>query len=376
MYWPGGFFDYYEGHSSAGSDGDGATGWWRGGENGGATQRADLRADCQHRAPSRRACGTVIARAGRYADVPPSPEFSLPANSRTTVPITIGGREVRRRRGSTRVRGEPGRRESSVYRTPGGPRPGPRARTRWPRRCREVTMAMMVERPVWCCGGVGPGGARWRPRGRPSVSVSTAGRRPTDRLQPRSRRRPLRRLRFVRHQPRRRRHQRRSGRLPARPRHRRRRHLRRARRRGDDPPQRRRRAAAGETARAHAGDHAGRPLRRVRVAGHQPPAPRVPPVPASSCIASIGRPAPSPWSASARRARPRRFGLSPQSAMTATSSSFVSRRHQPVRASRPDPPTACPSIVRAAAVGTRIGRLPGRVGGRACRSRDLASSSE
>ena len=49
MYWAGGFFDYYEGHVSAGATRPDRAGCCAESEEGGAYQRADLRADRQHR---------------------------------------------------------------------------------------------------------------------------------------------------------------------------------------------------------------------------------------------------------------------------------------------------------------------------------------
>ena len=80
---------------------------------------------------------------------------------------------------------------------------------------------------------------------------------------------PLRGVHVVRVQPGARRHQRRRGRVPARPRHRQRRHLRRARR-GVHRPRQPAPRRAGQRPQQRAGDHAGRTLRRLHVVRLEP----------------------------------------------------------------------------------------------------------
>jgi hypothetical protein len=95
MYWPGGFFDYYEGHSSAGSTTTALEWVVAGAESGGphAAQTFVLIANTENRAG--------VARIDLLPDVvvasppvPPPPGsfvLDLPPNSRTTVPVTMAG---------------------------------------------------------------------------------------------------------------------------------------------------------------------------------------------------------------------------------------------------------------------------------------------
>jgi hypothetical protein len=86
MYWPGGFFDYYEGHTSAGSTTTASRWIVAGGESGGSAdvQTFVLIANTGSQAVS--AQYTVLAQPD-VTPPPPSPVFTLPPNSRTTFPI-------------------------------------------------------------------------------------------------------------------------------------------------------------------------------------------------------------------------------------------------------------------------------------------------
>jgi hypothetical protein len=88
MYWPGGFFDYYEGHSSAGSTTT-ALEWV---VSGGAAVGADAAQTFVLIANTENAPGeatiTVLPDRGFSGTVPAPVTVALPANSRTTVPIT------------------------------------------------------------------------------------------------------------------------------------------------------------------------------------------------------------------------------------------------------------------------------------------------
>ena len=88
MYWPGGFFDYYEGHTSAGSTSTALEWVVAGGEDAGphAAQTVVLIANTENRAGE--ATVTVLLPI-LYSYVVPAPiVVPLPANSRTTVPMT------------------------------------------------------------------------------------------------------------------------------------------------------------------------------------------------------------------------------------------------------------------------------------------------
>jgi hypothetical protein len=87
MYWPGGFFDYYEGHSSAGSTATALEWVVAGGEAGGRhqTQTFVLIANTENRAGE---ATLSILPAGNSAAVAPI-VVALPANSRTTVPLSL-----------------------------------------------------------------------------------------------------------------------------------------------------------------------------------------------------------------------------------------------------------------------------------------------
>jgi hypothetical protein len=94
MYWPGGFFDYYEGHTSAGSTTTALEWVIAGAEGGGpdAAQAFVLIANTENRAGQ----ATIWLLPDVTSTVAPPPSayvvVSLPPNSRTTVPISVGGR--------------------------------------------------------------------------------------------------------------------------------------------------------------------------------------------------------------------------------------------------------------------------------------------
>jgi hypothetical protein len=88
MYWPGGFFDYYEGHASAGATGTGLN-WIVGGADVGGANGAQtfvLIANADNRIGE--ATITLLPDAGFTGTVPAPVTVPLPATSRTTVPIT------------------------------------------------------------------------------------------------------------------------------------------------------------------------------------------------------------------------------------------------------------------------------------------------
>jgi hypothetical protein len=121
MYWPGGFFDYYEGHSSAGSTTTAAEWVVAGAESGGATgaQTYVLIANTANRAGE----ATITLLPDVTSLVPPPPPadvvLPLPANSRTTVPVTLASRYGVRVR-STGASPVPIVVESAVYRSADG----------------------------------------------------------------------------------------------------------------------------------------------------------------------------------------------------------------------------------------------------------------
>jgi hypothetical protein len=93
MYWPGGFFDYYEGHTSAGSTTTALQWVVAGAESGGphAAQSFILIANSENRAGS----ATIDLLPDVASTAPPPPPASLvlnlPPNSRTTVPVAVAG---------------------------------------------------------------------------------------------------------------------------------------------------------------------------------------------------------------------------------------------------------------------------------------------
>jgi hypothetical protein len=120
MYWPGGFFDYYEGHSSAGSTATALDWVVAAVETGGAgaAQTFILIANTENRAGQ--ATVTLLPDVASTAPPPPPApiNLTLPPNSRTTVPVTIDGRYGAR---ITSTGGSPVQLvvESSVYRSTG-----------------------------------------------------------------------------------------------------------------------------------------------------------------------------------------------------------------------------------------------------------------
>jgi hypothetical protein len=88
MYWPGGFFDYYEGHASPGTTTTARSWIVGGGERGGgsAAQTYVLVANTDNRIGE--ATITVLPDVGFAGDVPAPVIVPLPATSRTTIPIS------------------------------------------------------------------------------------------------------------------------------------------------------------------------------------------------------------------------------------------------------------------------------------------------
>jgi hypothetical protein len=121
MYWPGSFFEYYEGHSSAGSTITAQRWVIAGAENGGRdlAQSFVLIANTENRAGS--ATITLLPDVTNTSPPPPPfiPTVQLPPNSRTTVPIALTGRHavLVESAGSSPVQLVV---EGSVYRTPAG----------------------------------------------------------------------------------------------------------------------------------------------------------------------------------------------------------------------------------------------------------------
>jgi hypothetical protein len=91
MYWPGGFFDYYEGHSSAGSTTTAPRWVVAGGESGGPTDAQTFVLIANTGSQPVTAQYRVLAQPN-FTPPPPSPVFTLPPNSRTTLPITGASR--------------------------------------------------------------------------------------------------------------------------------------------------------------------------------------------------------------------------------------------------------------------------------------------
>jgi WD40-like Beta Propeller Repeat len=88
MYWPGGFFDYYEGHSSAGSTST-ALEWVVSGAEEGGAERAQTFVLIANTATSAGEATISILPDRDYTGTVPAPLIvALPANSRTTVPVT------------------------------------------------------------------------------------------------------------------------------------------------------------------------------------------------------------------------------------------------------------------------------------------------
>jgi hypothetical protein len=120
MYWPGGFFDYYEGHSSAGSTSTALEWVVSGAENGGSdgAQTFVLIANTANSAGE--ATITVLPDRGFTGTVPAPVTVALPASSRTTVPVTSLAGTFGIRIESTGGAPVPLVVESAVYRTTGG----------------------------------------------------------------------------------------------------------------------------------------------------------------------------------------------------------------------------------------------------------------
>jgi hypothetical protein len=120
MYWPGGYFDYYEGHSSAGSTTTALDWVVAGAEQGGADAAHSfiLIANTENRVGA--ATVTLLPDATSTEPLPPgSVVLSLPPNSRTTVPVSTTGTYGARvtSTGATPVQIVV---ESAVYRSAGG----------------------------------------------------------------------------------------------------------------------------------------------------------------------------------------------------------------------------------------------------------------
>jgi hypothetical protein len=122
MYWPGGFFDYYEGHTSAGSTATALEWVVAGGDSGGRDQAQTfvLIANTESRAGEARV--TILPAAGEPAQQPIV--VALPANSRTTIPLLLPIRTFGARILSTGTSPVQLVVESAVYRSPLGTAPG------------------------------------------------------------------------------------------------------------------------------------------------------------------------------------------------------------------------------------------------------------
>lgn len=90
MYWPGGFFDYYEGHTSAGSTATASRWVVAGGESGGPTNAQTFVLIANTSSQPAAVQYGVLTEPGDEP-VPPSPMFTLPPNSRTTIPVSAPG---------------------------------------------------------------------------------------------------------------------------------------------------------------------------------------------------------------------------------------------------------------------------------------------
>jgi Tol biopolymer transport system component len=119
MYWPNGFFEYYEGHSSAGATATALSWAVAAGENGGSDNAQTFVLIANTANTAGEATVTVLPDRGASQTVAPV-VVPLPANSRTTVPITsvtgTFGVLVQSTGGSP----VPLVVESAVYRTPAG----------------------------------------------------------------------------------------------------------------------------------------------------------------------------------------------------------------------------------------------------------------
>ena len=119
MYWPGGFFDYYEGHSSAGSTATALEWVVSGGQNGGADSARTFVLIANTASTPGEATLTVLPDRALSSALPPI-VVALPANSRTTVPIIAVDGAFGVRVVSTGGTPVPLVVESAVYRSAGG----------------------------------------------------------------------------------------------------------------------------------------------------------------------------------------------------------------------------------------------------------------
>ena len=120
MYWPGGFFDYYEGHSSAGSTATALEWVVSGGQNGGADSVRTFVLIANTASNSGEATLTVLPDRAFTGPAPAPIVVALPANSRTTVPIIAVDGAFGVRVVSTGGAPVPLVVESAVYRSAGG----------------------------------------------------------------------------------------------------------------------------------------------------------------------------------------------------------------------------------------------------------------
>ena len=88
MYWPGGYFDYYEGHASAGSTVTALTWVVAAGDNGGAANAQTYVLIANTANTPGEATVTVLPDRGFTGTAPAPIVVPLPASSRTTVPVT------------------------------------------------------------------------------------------------------------------------------------------------------------------------------------------------------------------------------------------------------------------------------------------------
>ena len=120
MYWPGGFFDYYEGHSSAGSTSTAPEWVVSGGQNGGADSVRTFVLIANTASNPGEATLTVLPDRAFTGPAPAPIVVALPANSRTTVPIIAVDGAFGVRVVSTGGAPVPLVVESAVYRSAGG----------------------------------------------------------------------------------------------------------------------------------------------------------------------------------------------------------------------------------------------------------------
>jgi hypothetical protein len=120
MYWPGGFFDYYEGHTSAGSTSTALEWVVAGGDNGGSTQAQTFVLIANTAGTAGEATLTILPDNGFTGTAPAPIVVPLPPTSRTTVPITAVTGSFGVRVVSTGGAPVPLAVESAVYRSGGG----------------------------------------------------------------------------------------------------------------------------------------------------------------------------------------------------------------------------------------------------------------